>query len=62
MTIERACRECHAISTQDVCPACKSTNLSKDIIGFVHVMDAKRSIIAKKMGIDQGGKWALKVR
>jgi DNA-directed RNA polymerase subunit E" len=62
MTIERACRECHAISTQDVCPVCKSTNLSKDIIGFVHVLDAKHSFLAHKMGIDQNGKWALKVR
>lgn len=62
MTIERACRECHFITTQDACPQCKSTNLSKDIIGFVHVVDFKQSIIAQKMGVDANGKWALKVR
>ncbi|HLE96733.1 MAG TPA: transcription elongation factor subunit Spt4 [Candidatus Thermoplasmatota archaeon] len=62
MTVDKACRDCHFISQADVCPQCKSTNLSKDIIGFVVIVDAKKSRIAQKMGIDAPGKYALKVR
>ncbi|MHB8604209.1 MAG: transcription elongation factor subunit Spt4 [Thermoplasmatota archaeon] len=58
----RACRDCHFVTEADVCPSCKSTNLSKDFLGMTVVMDAKRSIIAKKMNIDAPGKYALKVR
>ena len=62
MTLERACKACHTITTGEECPACKSTDLSKDFLGYVIVIDAKRSQIAKKMGIDTPGKYALKVR
>jgi DNA-directed RNA polymerase subunit E" len=59
----KACRDCHLIS-EDVekCPACHGANLSKDWSGFVVVVDVPHSVIAKKMQIDQPGKYALKVR
>lgn len=59
----KACRDCHLIS-EDVekCPSCHGGNLSKDWLGFVVVVDADKSIIAKKMQIDVPGKYALKVR
>ncbi len=50
------------VTEADSCPACRGTNLSKDWLGFVHVIDASRSIIAKKMNIDANGRYALKVR
>jgi DNA-directed RNA polymerase subunit E" len=58
----KACRECHMVSEADACPNCKSTDLSKDWLGYVVVTDAKRSIIAQKMGIKAPGRYALKVR
>ncbi|HVL49595.1 MAG TPA: transcription elongation factor subunit Spt4 [Candidatus Thermoplasmatota archaeon] len=58
----RACRDCHSLAEGDACPACKSTNLSKDWTGYVVVLDPKQSIIAQKMNIDTAGKYALKVR
>jgi DNA-directed RNA polymerase subunit E" len=58
----KACRECHMVTEQDSCPNCKSTDLSKDWLGYVVVMDVKRSIIAQKMGIKAPGRYALKVR
>jgi DNA-directed RNA polymerase subunit E" len=59
----KACRDCHLISEDvDKCPACHGANLSKDFHGFVVVVDVEKSIIAKKMQIDQPGKYALKVR
>ncbi len=59
---ERACRKCHAITTEDECPACHSTDVSTDYLGYVIVMDPDASIIANKMSIDRAGKYALKVR
>lgn len=58
----KACRECHMVTEADACPSCKSTDLSKDWLGYVVVMDVKRSIIAQKMGIKSPGRYALKVR
>lgn len=62
MSKERACRACHTITTADECPACNSSELSKDYLGYVIVMDPEQSVIAQKMGIDAPGKYALKVR
>lgn len=58
----RACRDCHLISEGEQCPACKSTNLSKDFLGFAVVLNANKSVIAQKMNITEKGKYALKVR
>ena len=41
---------------------CGSNSLSKDWVGYVLVMDAETSEIAKKLGIRSNGKYALKVR
>ena len=59
----KACRDCHLIIEEgDKCPACHGTNLSKEWNGFVVVTDVQHSVVAKKMQIDQPGKYALKVR
>ncbi|MBI4392647.1 MAG: DNA-directed RNA polymerase, subunit E'' [Euryarchaeota archaeon] len=58
----KACRDCHFITEGESCPSCRGTNLSKDWAGYVVVIDAKRSVLAKKMNIDAPGKYALKVR
>jgi DNA-directed RNA polymerase subunit E" len=50
------------VSEQDTCPNCKSTDLSKDWLGYVVVMNHKNSQIAQKMGIKANGRYALKVR
>ena len=59
----KACRDCHLISEDvDKCPSCHGANLSKDWMGYVVVIDPKKSVIAQKMQIDAPGKYALKVR
>lgn len=58
----RACRDCHMVTDDDTCPACKSTDLSKDWLGYAVILDAEQSIIAKKMNITHAGRYALKVR
>ncbi|UCE95357.1 MAG: DNA-directed RNA polymerase subunit E'' [Candidatus Bathyarchaeota archaeon] len=59
---EKACRECHMITTGVLCPKCKTTTLSDDFSGLVIVIDPAASEIAKVMGIKEKGRYALRVR
>jgi DNA-directed RNA polymerase subunit E" len=59
---EKACRNCHAVVEGNVCPICKGSSLSNDWSGYVIVLDPPNSAIAKRLNIDQPGKYALKVR
>ncbi|MEM2341692.1 MAG: transcription elongation factor subunit Spt4 [Candidatus Bathyarchaeia archaeon] len=62
MMVERACRRCHYITEEKVCPNCKSTDLSEDFSGLVIIFDPKNSAIAKVMKIEKKGRYAIKVR
>ena len=59
--MEFACRDCRRIITKNVCE-CGSDSLSRDWSGYIIILDAKNSEIAKKLGIHKEGKYALKVR
>jgi DNA-directed RNA polymerase subunit E" len=59
---ERACTMCHFITKENVCPKCKSTNLSEDFGGIVIIFDTETSAIAKAMNIKEKGRYSLKVR
>ena len=59
---EKACTSCHFLTRQNVCPKCKTQNLSDDFGGLVIIFDPGRSVIAKAMNIREKGRYALKVR
>ncbi len=61
--MERACRDCHRIIEEgkSVCK-CGSNSISKDWSGYVVIVDAESSEIAKKLGLKREGRYALKVR
>lgn len=59
--IPKACKNCSAITDDDKCPLC-GNETSKDWQGYVIIVDHPRSEIAKKMGIQTNGKFALRVR
>lgn len=59
---EKACSNCHVITTGNVCPRCKTTSLSDDFSGLVIIFDPENSAIAKAMNIKEKGRYALKVR
>jgi DNA-directed RNA polymerase subunit E" len=61
MKILKACKHCSFITEEDVCPLCGNPT-SKDWQGYVIIIDHTRSEIAKRMGINVNGKFALKVR
>jgi DNA-directed RNA polymerase subunit E" len=60
MKIERACKICHILIDNEICPNC-SLPTSKRWRGFVIIKDPDNSQIAKKMNIKKPGKYALKV-
>jgi DNA-directed RNA polymerase subunit E" len=59
---EKACANCHFMTRENICPRCKSTNLSDDFGGLLIVLDAEGSAIAKAMNVKEKGRYALKVR
>ncbi|MEM2915186.1 MAG: transcription elongation factor subunit Spt4 [Candidatus Bathyarchaeia archaeon] len=60
--VERVCRKCHFISEENVCPNCKSTDLSDDFGGLITIIDPEKSIIAKTLKINRKGRYAIRVR
>jgi DNA-directed RNA polymerase subunit E" len=59
---EKACRECHFISSGSICPNCGESNLSDDFSGVVVIIDPEGSAIARTMKITKKGHYALRVR
>jgi len=60
--VEKACRNCHLIFEGNVCPNCKSTDLSDDFSGFVIIFDPENSAVAKAMDIKRKGTYAIRIR
>ncbi|MBU3896469.1 MAG: DNA-directed RNA polymerase subunit E'' [Nanoarchaeota archaeon] len=58
---DKACRLCRRIVKGNICPACKTTELSKNWKGVLVVLDAE-SEIAKKAGITAPGRYAITVK
>lgn len=62
MVKEKACRECRkVISEGNKCPNCGSTAFTTFWRGYVIILDLEKSEIAKKMGINSPGKYALRI-
>jgi len=58
---KKACKNCKAVVAKgNVCPMCKSTDLTSSFQGTVVIFDVN-SEIAKKLGITAPGKYAVKV-
>jgi DNA-directed RNA polymerase subunit E" len=60
--VEKACRKCHLISSRNVCPNCKSTDLSDDFVGLAIIFNPEKSAIAKTMEIEKKGHYAIRIR
>lgn len=57
----KGCKECQALTELQKCPHCGG-KISSEWRGFLVILDHTRSKIAKQMGINFNGKFALKVR
>ncbi len=59
---ESVCRQCHRIVGGQICQVCNSNALTTDWSGYVVIIDPEKSQIAKRLGVNLPGKYALKVR
>ena len=57
----KACKNCRTITDQNKCPRC-SGEVSREWQGYLVVMDPEKSEIARKMGINASGRYALRVK
>lgn len=60
---ELACKNCHRLIEEgkDLCPYCGG-ELSKNWKGYIYIVDAEKSEIAKSTGIKSKGEYAIRVR
>ena len=59
--VEKACRVCRRLVKGNVCPADKSTDLTRNFKGILVVVNVD-SQLAKEAGITAPGKYAIKVK
>ncbi len=60
----KACRRCKSLVPKEAtrCPVCGSTDLSENWEGAIIVLSVERSKLAKSLGFEKPGKYALRVR
>lgn len=61
MAREQACRKCHMLTHDKVCPNDRSNELSSEWSGLIIVLDVQHSKVAHTLGITVPGRYALKV-
>lgn len=59
---EKVCRQCRRIVISDKCPVCGGENFTTTWTGVAEIINVEESLIAKEMGIEVPGKYALRVR
>lgn len=60
--MEKACKNCRVIIAQgEVCPMCGSSDLTSKWSGYVVILNAEKSELAKKLGISANGTYALSI-
>jgi DNA-directed RNA polymerase subunit E" len=58
--VEKACKNCKLIISQgDTCPICGQKNLTSKWTGYVVVLNAEKSYVAKKLGLKVNGSYAI---
>ena len=58
---KKVCKSCKLFFDAEECPTCHSAQSAANWKGRFNVMDAKKSEIAKKVGITVNGEYAIKV-
>mgnify|MGYP001599541975 FL=1 len=60
--MKKACKKCRLFIDGQECPICHNSNFTETWKGRITILDADKSEIAKKVGIDIKGEYAIKVR
>lgn len=59
---KRACKLCKAFTDKDTCTICGSKKFATTWQGRITILNAEKSEIAGKIGIEKKGEYAIKVR
>jgi len=60
--MRKVCKKCKLFVDGQQCPICHNSNFSESWKGRIIVTDPSKSEIAKKIGIEVKGVYAIKVR
>ena len=59
---KKVCKQCKLFVEGKVCPICKGTQFTTTWRGRIHVLNTKKSGIAKEIGIEVKGEYGIRVR
>ena len=59
---KKVCKKCKIFVEGDACPICKGNQFSTNWQGRLQILDANKSAIANKVGIQAKGEYAIKAR
>lgn len=62
MTKIKVCKKCKLFVEADLCPICKKDSFTSSWQGRITFIETKGSKIAKEMGVETPGEYAIKVR
>ena len=62
MAKKKCCKRCKIFVEGAACPICKDNKFSTNWQGRIFVVDASKSEIGKRIGIEVKGEYALKCR
>ena len=58
---KKACKKCKLFVEGDQCPICKNNQFATNWKGRINIIDANKSSVAKKIGLNVKGDYAIKV-
>jgi len=58
---KKACKKCKIFVEGSECSICKGNQFVQNWKGRIYISDSSRSDIAKKIGVEQKGEYAIKV-
>jgi len=59
---KKVCKKCKIFVSGAECPVCKGKSFTESWQGKINITDANKSEIAKKIGIELKGEYAIKSR
>lgn len=59
---KKVCKKCKLFVEGSECPVCKGNQFSTTWQGRLNILDANKSVIAKKIDVNIKGEYAIKVR
>ena len=59
---KKVCKKCKLFVDGETCPICKKNNFSTSFQGRVYFVDIQNSTIAKNIGVELKGEYAIKVK